>query len=170
MSNYFIKRTDEGYPYNFFTEAAFHEGQVMNMIMQAYEHLTPKEEVLSPKVLMYREPSLTLMGQIGRIVKLNENYEDLFFDYEMNDKVRELSELYNGDLIKVKDALAARNVAFSLSLTEDLLEEDIRTCLERHNVFYLDHEEPYQYLQYGEERSILYLSHCLKNIPIKRVW
>ena len=168
--SYLINR-EEDYPYKFFTEAAFHEGQVVNMIFKAYEELTPKEEIISPKCVVFKSPDLAVLGQIGRIVKLGENYEDLFFPYELNEKIRDMDEKFEGDLIKVKEELRKKGFFISTGLMDEMYEQDIKTCFDRHHIFYLDEDAPYYKLRYEDEINGNYiLNSSLKNIPIKRVW
>lgn len=171
-----LTNRNQGYPFSFFTEKAFHREQVINYIVEAYTQLSHHYPVIQPNTISHRDHFTFTLGTIGRIVKLEEDHYDLFFGEWENERIRELSQHHNGDLIKVAEDFLEQG---SVSLGAEklmLFEKDIKTVFEMENIFYVDSDIPYDSMLYlrrsgdGHPFSEENFKKIFRNFPLVQVW
>ncbi|PGQ88230.1 hypothetical protein [Priestia megaterium] len=174
------KLQESKYPFLFFPEEAFHAGQVVNYIANSYVNVleATREEVITPDSISMRDYHTSMLGLVGRVVKLGEDHIDLFHTEAHNQYIRELAVKHNGDLLKVTDEYLNQDMVLTGLSNEmrELLNHDIRKALNMTNMFYMDSQVPYGSLQFfkNEEDQALFsdsnIDRLFHNVPIKRVW
>lgn len=174
-----LKMSEQGYPFQFFTEEAFHAGQVINYVVNAYcDTLQYSNEfVVSPDFISINSSHLYTLGLTGRIVKLGEDHIDLFHTQEDNARIRALAKAYDGDLEKVTDTYLYEHLKIGPSdEARDVFKADIQTVLNLTHMFYINASSSFPTLNMMMHKngpdlvSDKNIDSLFKNIPIGRVW
>ena len=178
MNNQLVKKEKE-YPFTFFPEEAFNKEQVVSLIVSSYEmEITAGLSVVQPHLLSLKDAYAVTLGKIGRIVHLNEEHEDLFFDVKLNEFIRDLAIEFNYDLPKVLVEFIKRT-SVGINVSSDVtseFEKDIKKVFDIERMFYLDTRVPYDTIRYFKNDkepdpfNEKVINKLFRNMPVVSVW
>lgn len=182
-----LRTMDEGYPYLFFTEKAFHREQVTNYITGRYIDLAEyfsERDIFSLGDIQSHAVDLFKLGVFARISVLEESMNEGFmWDESMDVVVRQFCEETNGDLMRAVERFEKFYSTFPMNPTyRQLFEHDIQKALDTKKVFHFSLDIPFDSLWYfahkiskdadfdGHPLAPENINRTLRHIPLIRVW